>query len=59
MVELYNSELAHYRTNKDEALKLSTNPLGPLPEGLSPAEAAAWTTIANVLLNLDGVLVKG
>jgi len=59
LCELYESEVAHYRTHKDEATKLSTNPLGPLPEGLSPAEAAAWTTVANILLNLDGVLMKG
>jgi hypothetical protein len=59
LCELYDSEVAHYSANKDEAVKLSTNPLGPLPEGLSPAEAAAWTTVANVLLNLDGVLMKG
>jgi hypothetical protein len=59
LCELYESEIAHYSTNKDEAVKLSTNPLGPLPAGLSPAEAAAWTTVANVLLNLDGVLMKG
>jgi mono/diheme cytochrome c family protein len=59
LCELYDSEVAHFKTNKDEALKLSTNPLGPLPDGLTPAEAAAWTTVANVLLNLDGVLMKG
>jgi hypothetical protein len=59
LCELYQSELAHYQTNNDEAVKLSTNPLGPLPKELSPAEAAAWTTVANVLLNLDGVLMKG
>jgi hypothetical protein len=26
---------------------------------MDPADLAAWTTIANVLLNLDGVLTKG
>ena len=29
------------------------------PAGTSAAELAAWTTVANVLLNLDGVLTKG
>jgi hypothetical protein len=57
--ELYQSELAHYKTNNDEAMKLSTQPLGALPKGLSAPEAAAWTSVANVLLNLDGVLMKG
>ncbi len=59
LCELYESEVAHYSKSKDEAVKLSTNPLGPLPEGLTPAEAAAWTTVANILLNLDGLLMKG
>jgi hypothetical protein len=59
LVELYQSELAHYKTNNDEAVKLSTQPLGALPNGMSAAEAAAWTSVANVLLNLDGVLMKG
>jgi hypothetical protein len=56
---LYESELAHYRAHLDEAAKLATEPLGPLPADLDPAAAAAWTVVANVLLNLDGVLTKG
>lgn len=56
--ELYEKELAHYREHESEALKLATEPLGPLPDGLSAAEAAAWTAVANVLLNLDGVLTN-
>ena len=32
---------------------------GLLPPGMEPAELAAWTTVANVLLNLDAVLTKG
>jgi hypothetical protein len=59
LVALYEKELAHYRTNADAATKLATDPLGPLPDGLDAAEAAAWTVIGNVLLNLDGVLTKG
>jgi hypothetical protein len=31
----------------------------PLPPGMEPADLAAWTTVANVLLNLDSVLTKG
>jgi hypothetical protein len=37
---------------------LATEPLGPLPAGADAAEAAAWTSVANVLLNLDGVLTR-
>ncbi len=35
------------------------SPLGPLPAGMDPADLAAWTAVANVLLNLDSVLTKG
>ena len=58
LVSLHDSERSGYADRTDEALRLSTDPLGMLPAGLDPAEAAAWTTVANVLLNLDGVLMK-
>ncbi len=56
---LFESERARYQSDAQKALALATEPLGPLPEGMDPAEMAAWTTVANVLLNLDGVLTKG
>lgn len=59
LTELYEEELAHYRQDVKSAEQLATDPLGPLPKGMDPAELAAWTVIANVLLNLDGVLTKG
>jgi hypothetical protein len=59
LVALHDRELARYRKDTDAARKLATDPLGPLPEGMDAAEQAAWTVVANVLLNLDGVLTKG
>ncbi|MGE3315433.1 MAG: PSD1 and planctomycete cytochrome C domain-containing protein [Planctomycetaceae bacterium] len=59
LAELYRSEIEHYRKNAEPALKIATDPLGPVPEGMDAAELAAWTIVANVLLNLDGVLMKG
>ena len=59
LVELYEAELAHYRSDSAAAAKLATEPLGPLPGGVDPTEAAAWTVVANVLLNLDGVMMRG
>lgn len=55
---LYRAELDRYRAHPDDARALATEPIGPLPEGADPAEMAAWTTVANVLLNLDGVLTR-
>lgn len=59
LVELYESELAHYQKDVEAAKTFATDPLGPLPEDGTAAEFAAWTVVANVLLNLDGVLMKG
>lgn len=58
LAALYEKELEHYRSRETDATKLATEPIGSLPPGLSAAEAAAWTSVANVLLNLDGVLTK-
>lgn len=55
---LFDQELATYRADAAAAAKLATEPLGALPAGADAAEAAAWTVVANVLLNLDGVLTK-
>ncbi len=59
LVKLYESEHARYTADPEAARKLATEPLGPLPDGLNAAECGAWTAVANVLLNLDGVLMKG
>ena len=59
LVELFETEFEHFRAREDAARKLATEPLGPLPPNVSAVEAAAWTAVANVLLNLDGVLTEG
>jgi hypothetical protein len=59
LTTLYHSEFERYRQNPPAAKSLATDPLGPLPSGMDPADLAAWTTVANVLLNLDGLLIKG
>ncbi|MBC6954384.1 MAG: DUF1553 domain-containing protein [Leptolyngbya sp. PLA2] len=59
LVALFESESAHYRERPGDAAALATDPLGPLPEGVDAAEAAAWTAVANVLLNLDEFLTRG
>jgi mono/diheme cytochrome c family protein len=59
VLALYESEREHYGKDAAAALKLATEPLGPLPPGMEAADVAAWTVVANVLLNLDGVMAKG
>jgi hypothetical protein len=61
--QLYQQEFENFKAKPDDAKKLSTSLTLPeekaFAKNLAPAEAAAWTTVANVLLNLDGVLTKG
>jgi Protein of unknown function (DUF1553)/Protein of unknown function (DUF1549)/Planctomycete cytochrome C/NedA-like, galactose-binding domain len=55
--DLYKDALAELeRAPLEDAVRLATNPLGPLPEEQDPRQAAAWTAVAGVLLNLDAVL---
>lgn len=58
IVALYQDAKANFDGKPEEATKLATDPLGPLPEGMDPVELAAWTTVGNVLLNLDEALMK-
>ena len=59
LAALYASELERYRNDNAAATALATDPIGPLSPGQNLAELAAWTAVANVLLNLDSVLTKG
>jgi hypothetical protein len=58
ILSLVADEYQTYRDNPADALAIATNPLGPLPDNLDPAEAAAWTIAANVILNLDEFLTR-
>jgi hypothetical protein len=56
---LLETERKHFQTDQAAAKLMASDPLGPLPAGTDEAEAAAWTVVANVLLNLDAVLMRG
>jgi hypothetical protein len=59
ILELFRTESQRFLADPEAALALATVPLGPLPHGMDPVELACWTAVANVLLNLDGVLTRG
>jgi mono/diheme cytochrome c family protein len=59
LVALYETELAQFKQDPPAALKLATGDLGKPPEGVSVEKLAAWTVVANVLLNLDETITKG
>jgi hypothetical protein len=58
LVALYHSELTHFRQDASTANSMIGN-IRSLPSHVQPAEVAAWTVVANVLLNLDETVTKG
>jgi hypothetical protein len=59
LVALYEQELAQYKQDPAAAKKLDTGDLGQPPKGVSMESLAAWTVVANVILNLDETITKG
>ena len=59
LTALYQKELAGFKTNTNAAERMACSELGKAPAGADVAELAAWTVVANVLLNLDEILTKG
>jgi hypothetical protein len=55
---LYDDAYSRFAGDADKAKKMSTDPLGPAPAGSDLADLAAWTVVANVLLNLDETLMR-
>ena len=59
LAQLFDGELAGYSANATAAEKMATSELGKPEGGANIAELAAWTVVANVLLNLDEAIMKG
>jgi hypothetical protein len=55
---LYHEALQQFQESPETAALMSDSPPRPAPARLDRAELAAWTVVANVLLNLDEVLTK-
>ena len=58
LVALYESARAALAADPTKAAALATKPIGALPTGIDVVDAAAWTVVGNVLLNLDEFLAK-
>jgi len=58
LVTLYKQARASLVSEPAKAAALATKPIGPIPSGMEPLEAAAWTVVGNVLLNLDEAVAK-
>jgi hypothetical protein len=55
LARLHDDALAGFKDRPDDAKRMATDPLGPVPADLGVAadDLAAWTVVANVILNLD------
>jgi mono/diheme cytochrome c family protein len=58
LTELYSQARRELEAAPAKAEALATKPLGALPEGMNALDAAAWTVVANAVLNLDETLTK-
>lgn len=58
LVKLHEAAKAKFAKDPGKANQFATNPLGPLPKGTDAIDAAAWTVVANVIMNLDEMLMK-
>jgi hypothetical protein len=56
---LLGSMRSDFHGRPEDAAAFASKPLGPLPPAVPASEAAAWTAVANVLLNLDATLTRG
>lgn len=61
LLDLLNAQREHFARDEAAAWQLVAddpeNP-PPLPDGATPADAAAWTVVSRVLLNLDETITK-
>ena len=57
--QVLDKQLAKYQGDEKAALQLLAVGESPRDERLAPAELAAWTIVASVILNLDETVTKG
>ncbi|NQU48129.1 MAG: DUF1553 domain-containing protein [Planctomycetes bacterium] len=58
LAELLQEQREHYKSHPQDAVVMASDPLGPLLEDADVIDHAAWTVVANVLLNMDEFLNK-
>jgi hypothetical protein len=59
LAELFDQEFRHFSRDLQAAKELASKGDVAAPQDVDIARFAAWTVVANVLLNLDETLTKG
>ena len=58
LARILEAQRARYRADDEAARKVIAVGESPVPGDVAPAELAAYTMVANLLLNLDEVVTK-
>ena len=58
LVSLYRENLARFKTDSAAAKKLTNGSVTNASDNIDLAQLAAWTVVANVLLNLDETIMR-
>ncbi len=58
LTELYQKHLAEFRLDRAAAAKAVAVGQWPVPKDVDPAELAAWTSVARVILNLHETITR-
>ncbi len=58
LLSLFVEDKATFTADAEGAKMMATDPIGPVPAGTDTAELAAWTTVANVVMNLDEFVMR-
>ena len=58
LTNLYEQAYRSFLSDASAAKSLATEPRGPSPKNSDVVSLAAWTTVANVVLNLDEIFQK-
>ena len=58
LIALHGRLVERYENDLEGALQLATEPLGGVGEDVDLVDLAAWTVVANVLMNLDEFLAR-
>jgi hypothetical protein len=58
LTKLLEESRTYYQVDKEAAVKMATDPIGPADKTADMAELAAWTVVANVVMNLDEFVMR-